>query len=137
MVGKLSADTQWQDDGKLLYPCYTVKRSADSDVAPAAGTKAVGTPNITQPTIDEGPGDPNLTQPISTPVDPETPMDPTDIIALVDTAPDEKPLRDASLYLREIHRTVDFRPKESSICILRTLIFNRLGKGCLVQPRCS
>ena len=99
MVGKLSADRS----GKTMENFYThATRLAigSSDVAPAAG-KGGGPPNITQPTIDEGDGDPNRTQPIGTPVEPETPMDPTDIIALVDTAPDEKPLRDQAFIFRK------------------------------------
>lgn len=99
MVGKLSADRS----GKTMENFYThATRLAigSSDVTPAAG-KGGGTPNITQPTIDEGDGDPNLTQPIRTAVEPETPMDPTDIIALVDTAPDEKPPRDEAFIFKK------------------------------------
>ena len=83
MVGKLSADTR----GNTMENFYTHSvrlRVSDGDVTPVQV---------------ESSGDPDLTQPDGTPTDLKTimnPLDPTDIIALVDTAPEEEPPRDAA-----------------------------------------
>ena len=131
LVGKLSADTS----GNTMETFYTHPARltiGNMDVTPLIGTVSRDL-NFRQLAIVGGGKAPSLPQPIATPVDTETiidMLDTTDIVNIVDTAPDQEPRGEAFIFRKFLEQMLsDLKSTFPAFDYDLETIFQTPGKG--------